>query len=1027
MALKAINDTSVGPVFFNTYNTRKEGIVDLTTMYQTESTKLHFTRRAHKSINIKRSGVTKEELAVIYCYSLDRPQHIRSVTRFPTETLEQIASKFGTFIVNRVNNVYITSKKGEDLLDYQGRINGYGHKSPMLHKPIRPNPPVPKNLKKEPLVQVDKHEITKTVDGTSASSLPELIPATKPKRWCIPQTLDAFLRLVTTKDFSVLLGKKATRLNCELLEQLKTNSILNNEFVARLKRYKLKTNLKSLKKNNNVEDFKDIPKRSKELKRANKNITSLKKVYKSLLLSLTIVLKTLKYKTVKRFKNKYNKIKLNVPDGLIGIVHLFSDLFKRILSRGMTTGICWLSEFAQECERCCLDVGSDFPLLRKYFRGENSRIRTNKTALATLATLRRAFPEVIGDLKAQDRAIQRTVEGLCGKVEDTPEDIIESVKEHVRKFCLHTSPTPLDQETEFTSLGSCVESNRAKGGQYKYLHEQSKYTESKARVVTRQDAISGMFYGHFAAVRNHPTLAKFETTLKGTDVVHPRPPARWDATVKRLFMGIMNEQPNVKLTCIPESGARFRVASVHEASQTTLLGPINMQVTNMLRNYGPTKAAFNSDTKSIQNRVFRVRGDDIKYYSSDFSQASDLMHKDVLKAIVETLAEELKWPLLYKRAALRSIAPSMLHYELSTGKKVDVTTRGSLLGSPLSFALMCLLHAWCIKALPKYQRKGAVLYGDDSAIPTTNRGWELFKARCSAVGFKINEKKTHISRIGFQFCGYIYHLTRGKLTSIKLSKLTKDKEDWNTRLDLHISSCKDLAPWQLKRANNLFTQKEHNVLYEFIKCGVPLYGPRELGGVGLYRQRKSYTETTSLIASVLMTRNNSQKELEILNLLSKPWVIAHLPPSASEIAENIAIQTKQVTFDPEGYCTYAEAYQKLLGCALHAWVLSEYRDVRSITRRVSPRTVAEKLFTAIEFIERKYGHKFPTAYIAKTDKVVKYLRERKDFRISDESLKALEIGSQSLYITTSGIVRRSPLTNKVINLGRKPQASSAPK
>jgi hypothetical protein len=868
-----------------------------------------------------------------------------------------------------------------------------------------------------------KTEISKVKKIKEAVNKKDNTTTTAVKNWFIPETLEAFLRL----SLSVDLGKKTTRAMQELLELMKADKTaerLRREHIRKLKIMKVK-----------------VPKEvSKAVHSEHKFITVLMDIYRRLKNSFKIALRTLKFnKILTRFDSAVklqNKKNRNIPESLLGILSFFGDVFKRIRTRGVIDGIALIGEFSFECEGTALRSMSDGPLLRKYFRGEIQRTRTNRKALALLATLRRAMP-AITDTKSIRKALNRTIKGICGPSNETAQDVLDSIKQHVIKFCKYSRPKPLNTETGFTSLGSCFENPRSKGGSYSYIHEcKGKFKSippSKKGTITQiREVSSSNLLDSRKLLSQWATVGYTETATP----LNPRAETTWDQTVKKLYMVDSNKPAKVKLSVIPQTGARYRTASIHEAAITALIGPACDQVTDMLKNYGPTESQFAADYDKILERVKKIKlKENENIYSTDLSQASDLMNKDALYCIVNTLAEELKWPLVVKKAVLKSVQPTevfvsksdLSESSLDKGqyKMVGVTTNGSLLGAPLSFCLMTILHAWCLKAISKRTRKGAVLFGDDATILGTERDWNKYCCRLDAVGFQVNKKKTHVSKEAFIFCGFIYDLKIGRLTPCKLSRLVEIKENWIHKIDLFNSSCEGLLDWQAARAIRSFKRNESGILKEFVKNNIPLQTPRELGGLGLARSKHpKYTLDDRLIASIILTANNRHKEVEIVRRFTKPFVQAYLPEEARGIVENIYNATAMITFDPAGVATYKEVLQSLLGHELYKWFLSSYRDTRSIDKKISPRNVAENLWFARNEIIRAKEHKFQDRFLARNDKINAYIKFRNQFTISNDSLLALEIGTQSFHSTVSGVVRYSPLSGKVNRLGRKPNPST---
>jgi len=837
------------------------------------------------------------------------------------------------------------------------------------------------------------------------------------KNWYLPETLSGFYRLAS----SHLLGKKASRIFQGALEQLKAF-----EKAERLRGERIR--LCKIKKQT-------IPKADRKTSEEFRDVQLHKRIYKCLLKSLKLVLPCVQFKSKKRTLTQ-GKSHQDPPSALVGLLTFFSDCFKRILTRGVIDGFSFIGEFCFRCECKAIGSVSDNLYLGRYFRGRISRTRTNCRALALLATLKRALPLII-DAKAERKALLRTVSGMCGSEQHTSKEDLASLREHVQSFIKNTRPRPLQTESGFISLGSCLENSRANGGSYSFIHKarrnfNEKQVQVSAETAQREKAHRDNYLQMFAA---DPILhQKFLAWDVKTSAVRPRVQANWDQTVKKLFMAASKEIPRARLSVIPQKGGRFRVASIHEACMAAMIAPACQQVTEMLKNYGPCRDQFADDANALAKRVFSyqegripVMGprEEIKYYSSDLSQASDLMNKDALEVIVDELSKGLKWPLVTKKAVQRSIAPTVIYFQHEKNNKefpygvetFGTTQRGSLLGAPMSFCLMSILHAWCIKAVRKPMRKSCAEFGDDAVIVGTDNDYESYKNRLTGVGFKINEKKTHVSKDGFIFCGKIYRRAQGMLTNSKLSRLLEVKEGWLDRLDLFTQSLEGLLDWQKQRAMNFFKRDNHNLLKSFTDSGIQLHAPRELGGVGLPALKKyRYNSITRFNAAVCLTSNNKLREREIVRDFLKPWTTAYLPQQARVLVEDIYTLTQHVEFDDKGQVRLRDVLQSLVGSALYTWFLADEQDTKKVTRRDSPRRVAERIANIQDTIVRSKFHKFSPLFYTSHRKIDQYVRKLRDVTISNKSLITLELGTQSLHTTTSGVMRRSPLTAQVKRL-----------
>jgi hypothetical protein len=287
---------------------------------------------------------------------------------------------------------------------------------------------------------------------------------------------------------------------------------------------------------------------------------------------------------------------------------------------------------------------------------------------------------------------------------------------------------------------------------------------------------------------------------------------RWDDACKRLyFKSNANAIPKVNLSVIPETGARFRVAGAGQAGLVALLKPLANQVSAMLKSYGPLKAIFRGDSAKVIKRLNKApfRQDII---STDMSQATDLINQRASTIVIEELSSKLNWTDLQTQIALESVGPVALDYK---GETLGISRRGTQLGFPLSFCILCILNAFALKGLSKKNRQSSSLFGDDSIITAPDNEWCNYVGRLESLGMKVNLNKTHKSKIGAIFCGTIYRRF-GKvfniLTTVKLSNMFPNgHKTWNEKLDAGIKTVEGFMPKVLKKRIDFEVNDDYDI------------------------------------------------------------------------------------------------------------------------------------------------------------------------------------------------------------------------
>jgi hypothetical protein len=167
----------------------------------------------------------------------------------------------------------------------------------------------------------------------------------------------------------------------------------------------------------------------------------------------------------------------------------------------------------------------------------------------------------------------------------------------------------------------------------------------------------------------------------------------------------------------------------------------------------PAEAAYDW----LSNQEWLIRGDvkvedyqrltgEAPFVSGDYSAATDNLNLDLVLAVVEEIGSFLPKRL---GEALRN---SFFNLEVTAekGKRGLKLVRGSLMGSRMSFVVLCLINRVLFDISQgvrtyKTPEKPVLINGDDIAFRATSEEvdrWEFF---CQLGGFVVNRQKTHVS------------------------------------------------------------------------------------------------------------------------------------------------------------------------------------------------------------------------------------------------------------------------------------------
>jgi len=180
----------------------------------------------------------------------------------------------------------------------------------------------------------------------------------------------------------------------------------------------------------------------------------------------------------------------------------------------------------------------------------------------------------------------------------------------------------------------------------------------------------------------------------------------------------------------------------------------------LLKNQLPIDMAV----KSLQQRL-NEGSDDLHFISGDYDSATDNLPLDVIRAVMEGILQTCSFDLpLYLKKVLLDIIdldtkPHRIHY----GSEQVIQTRGQLMGSFLSFPILCLVNYLTVlnarkepimeqerktQQLPKiFQDQDVLINGDDLLFVDTIPTYNVWKEEVSALGLSLSVGKNYVSRL----------------------------------------------------------------------------------------------------------------------------------------------------------------------------------------------------------------------------------------------------------------------------------------
>lgn len=122
--------------------------------------------------------------------------------------------------------------------------------------------------------------------------------------------------------------------------------------------------------------------------------------------------------------------------------------------------------------------------------------------------------------------------------------------------------------------------------------------------------------------------------------------------------------------------------------------------------------------------------------SGDYEAATDNLHQDIMNLAIEELEKVIPEP--YRSWMKFESKPHLVTYPDHTGLDDIVQTRGQLMGSLLSFPVLCVANAACIGIIKKQNLNEiqALINGDDILFRESERKIKSWKRLTKSIGLK---------------------------------------------------------------------------------------------------------------------------------------------------------------------------------------------------------------------------------------------------------------------------------------------------
>lgn len=208
-------------------------------------------------------------------------------------------------------------------------------------------------------------------------------------------------------------------------------------------------------------------------------------------------------------------------------------------------------------------------------------------------------------------------------------------------------------------------------------------------------------------------------------------------------------------------------------AENFFLKPLQKSLLSALKPYTQFKPCFTPD---YQDQIDLLSQKEGYWLSGDYTSATDGLHQDLFHAGLSSLEEYL--PENFWGLVKREMEPHFCVYPESSKVEPVWQTNGQLMGSLLSFPLLCLANAFTLSktmSLPISQIP-ALFHGDDLLARVTPEQYQRWKDFCPTIGLSLSIGKNYFSSKWGSIDSQVFYETKklgtGKFGALSSKALT---------------------------------------------------------------------------------------------------------------------------------------------------------------------------------------------------------------------------------------------------------------
>jgi hypothetical protein len=299
---------------------------------------------------------------------------------------------------------------------------------------------------------------------------------------------------------------------------------------------------------------------------------------------------------------------------------------------------------------------------------------------------------------------------------------------------------------------------------------------------------------------------------------------------------------------IPERGWKVRMITKSDDNLTIALTPIANCLRSILRSMRDTRGQVKDDAEYLRDIVSFLNtrsighqiGDQPREFickSTDLKSSTDFIPRDVALATIEGFIDGLsgKMEESYHETFASVLRMAVGDWDITTPLGTFRSSRGVLMGTPISFIILNTIHSFCFQGL---RLRLSRVKGDDGLAIGRREEIVRYTSRVSSLIAPINRLKDYESIYGFVFLERLALLKEGKFILAESQPMRMLMTFEGQSLPWYVPF--DLSRGAYRRMSRAVNTTRGDLLKLCLRKGVFPYLPRMLGGCGLLNPGMRY-------------------------------------------------------------------------------------------------------------------------------------------------------------------------------------------